>query len=51
MFLIANLAAQTLLSVSTTKVERPTYLSLVGVVWSIGTLLGPVVGGLVPLAY
>ncbi|KAI9654953.1 MAG: hypothetical protein M1821_005706 [Bathelium mastoideum] len=35
----------TLLSVNTSDKERPAYLSLVGFVWGIGTVLGPVVGG------
>ena len=35
----------TLLSVTTTNVERPKYLSLTGFIWGIGTVLGPVVGG------
>lgn len=35
----------TLLSVYTDEKERPAYLSLVGLVWGIGTVLGPVVGG------
>ncbi|KAH8651949.1 major facilitator superfamily domain-containing protein [Tricladium varicosporioides] len=35
----------TLLSVNTTDKERPAYLSLVGFVWGLGTVLGPVVGG------
>ncbi|OCK99433.1 MFS general substrate transporter [Cenococcum geophilum 1.58] len=35
----------TLLSVNTSDMERPAYLSLVGFVWGIGTVLGPVVGG------
>ncbi|CAG8321570.1 unnamed protein product [Penicillium salamii] len=34
-----------LLSVNTGDQERPIYLSLVGLVWGIGTVLGPVVGG------
>ncbi|OHX00520.1 hc-toxin efflux carrier [Colletotrichum incanum] len=34
----------TLLSVTTTNVERPKYLSLTGLIWGIGTVLGPVVG-------
>lgn len=34
-----------LLSVMTTDKERPAYLSLVGFVWGIGTVLGPVIGG------
>jgi MFS family permease len=35
----------TLLSVYTDDNERPTYLSLVGLIWGVGTVLGPVVGG------
>jgi hypothetical protein len=35
----------TLLSVYTDDKERPIYLSLVGLVWGVGTVLGPVVGG------
>jgi MFS family permease len=35
----------TILSVNTTEVERPRYLSLTGFWWGIGTVLGPVVGG------
>ncbi|EXF81605.1 hypothetical protein CFIO01_03809 [Colletotrichum fioriniae PJ7] len=35
----------TLLSVTTTIVERPKYLSLTGFIWGIGTVLGPVAGG------
>ncbi|KAI9786521.1 MAG: hypothetical protein M1816_007903 [Peltula sp. TS41687] len=35
----------TLLSVTTSDKERPAYLSLVGFVWGVGTVLGPVVGG------
>lgn len=34
-----------LLSINTTEQERPAYLSLVGLVWGIGTVLGPVIGG------
>ncbi|KAJ5628751.1 hypothetical protein N7490_010979 [Penicillium lividum] len=34
-----------LLSVNTSEQERPTYLSLVGLVWGFGTVLGPVIGG------
>ncbi|KAF2216896.1 hypothetical protein CERZMDRAFT_92969 [Cercospora zeae-maydis SCOH1-5] len=34
-----------LLSVYTEDKERPIYLSLVGFIWGIGTVLGPVVGG------
>jgi MFS family permease len=39
------LGVMTLLSVNTTDRERPGYLSFVGLVWGIGTVLGPVVGG------
>nr|XP_036575252.1 MFS drug efflux transporter [Colletotrichum truncatum]KAF6781796.1 MFS drug efflux transporter [Colletotrichum truncatum] len=39
------LGVMTLLSVMTTDKERPGYLSFVGLVWGIGTVLGPVVGG------
>lgn len=35
----------TLLSVRTDDTERPMYLSLVGLIWGVGTVLGPVVGG------
>ncbi|KAL3462645.1 major facilitator superfamily domain-containing protein [Aspergillus heterothallicus] len=35
----------TLLSLHTTVQERPQYLSLTGLVWGLGTVLGPVVGG------
>ncbi|KAL3440623.1 major facilitator superfamily domain-containing protein [Aspergillus insuetus] len=35
----------TLLSLHTTVRERPQYLSLTGLVWGLGTVLGPVVGG------
>ncbi|KAH7325592.1 major facilitator superfamily domain-containing protein [Stachybotrys elegans] len=34
-----------LLSVNTTDRERPGYLGLNGLVWGVGTVLGPVVGG------
>lgn len=34
-----------ILSVTTTDRERPTYLGLNGVVWGVGTILGPVIGG------
>lgn len=46
----ANNGMQTLLSVTTSDRERPKYLSLVGFVWGIGTVLGPVVGGSVQLS-
>ncbi|KAH8886155.1 MFS general substrate transporter [Thozetella sp. PMI_491] len=39
------LGVMTLLSVLTTDRERPGYLSFVGLLWGIGTILGPVVGG------
>ena len=35
----------TYLSVTTTENERPRYISLVILVWGVGTVLGPVVGG------
>ncbi|KAI4157766.1 MAG: hypothetical protein L6R39_000597 [Caloplaca ligustica] len=35
----------TLLSVNTSDQERPAYLSLIGLIWGLGTVLGPVVGG------
>ncbi|KAE8137951.1 major facilitator superfamily domain-containing protein [Aspergillus pseudotamarii] len=35
----------TLLSLNTTSRERPQYLSLTGLVWGLGTVLGPVIGG------
>jgi MFS family permease len=35
----------TILSVNTSDVERPRYLSLTGFWWGVGTVLGPVVGG------
>ncbi|KAK2759174.1 hypothetical protein FQN54_003274 [Arachnomyces sp. PD_36] len=39
------LGVMTLLSVNTSDRERPGYLSFVGLVWGVGTVLGPVVGG------
>ncbi|KAH6658493.1 major facilitator superfamily domain-containing protein [Truncatella angustata] len=39
------LGVMTLLSVLTSDRERPGYLSFVGLVWGIGIILGPVVGG------
>ncbi|KAL8886464.1 MAG: hypothetical protein Q9215_005838 [Flavoplaca cf. flavocitrina] len=35
----------TLISVNTTDKERPAWISLSGLVWGMGTVLGPVVGG------
>ncbi|KAJ5660034.1 MFS general substrate transporter [Penicillium longicatenatum] len=34
-----------LVTVNTLERERPTYLSLTGMVWGLGTVLGPMVGG------
>ncbi|EFR04241.1 SGE1 [Nannizzia gypsea CBS 118893] len=34
-----------LISINTTSRERPQYLSLTGLVWGLGTVLGPAVGG------
>ncbi|KAK4198250.1 putative multidrug efflux system protein [Triangularia verruculosa] len=39
------LGTMNLLSATTTNAERPGYLSFVGLVWGVGTVLGPVVGG------
>ncbi|KAJ9133710.1 MFS general substrate transporter [Pleurostoma richardsiae] len=39
------LGVMTLMSVNTSDRERPGYLSFVGIVWGIGTVLGPVIGG------
>ncbi|KAL9023414.1 MAG: hypothetical protein Q9196_007218, partial [Gyalolechia fulgens] len=39
------LGVMTLLSVTTTDKERPVYLSLVGLIFGIGTVIGPVIGG------
>ena len=35
----------TLLSVTTTENERPTYIGFTGLTWGLGTVLGPIVGG------
>lgn len=35
----------TLLSVNTTDKERPTYLGLIGLIYGIGTVIGPIIGG------
>ncbi|GES63904.1 MFS general substrate transporter [Aspergillus terreus] len=35
----------TLLSVNTTKRERPMYIGMTGLTWGVGTVLGPIVGG------
>ena len=35
----------TLLSVFTTEHERPMYISLTGITWGSGTVLGPIIGG------
>ncbi|GAB1218557.1 hypothetical protein ATERTT37_007816 [Aspergillus terreus] len=34
-----------IISLNTTNRERPGYLSLTGLVWGVGTVLGPVIGG------
>ncbi|KAH0606582.1 uncharacterized protein H6S33_003416 [Morchella sextelata] len=39
------LGTLTLLTITTTVHERPTYIGLTGLMWGIGTVLGPVVGG------
>ncbi|KAI4112194.1 MAG: hypothetical protein LQ339_000202 [Xanthoria mediterranea] len=39
------LGVMTLLSVTTTEHERPTYIGLTGVTWGLGTVLGPIIGG------
>jgi MFS family permease len=36
----------TLLSLNTSSRERPVYLSLNGLIWGVGTVLGPILGGL-----
>ena len=36
----------TLLSLNTSSRERPMYLSLNGLVWGVGTVIGPILGGL-----
>lgn len=35
----------TLLSVTTTEHERPTYIGMTGLTWGAGTVLGPIIGG------
>lgn len=39
------LGVMSLLAVTTTMQERPLYVGLTGLVWGIGTVLGPIVGG------
>ncbi|KFY26430.1 hypothetical protein V493_04093 [Pseudogymnoascus sp. VKM F-4281 (FW-2241)] len=39
------IGVMTLLSVTTSIQERPMYVGLTGLVWGIGTVLGPIVGG------
>jgi MFS family permease len=39
------IGVMTLLSVTTTLEERPQYISYTGLIWGIGTVLGPIVGG------
>jgi hypothetical protein len=36
------IGVMTLLAVNTTEQERPTYIGMTGLVWGIGTVLGPV---------
>ncbi|RFU31810.1 hypothetical protein B7463_g4518, partial [Scytalidium lignicola] len=35
----------TLLSITTTEKEHPIYMSLTGLTWGLGTVLGPIIGG------
>ncbi|KAI9859548.1 MAG: hypothetical protein M1824_003714 [Vezdaea acicularis] len=35
----------TLLSITTTEHERPTYIGMTGLTWGAGTVLGPIIGG------
>ncbi|KAL9008344.1 MAG: hypothetical protein Q9173_006520 [Seirophora scorigena] len=39
------LGVMTVLSVTTTEHERPTYIGFTGLTWGAGTVLGPVIGG------
>ncbi|KAH8424135.1 uncharacterized protein LDX57_001889 [Aspergillus melleus] len=39
------LGVMTLLTILTTPTERPMYLGMVGMIWGVGTVLGPIVGG------
>ncbi|KAJ5611901.1 hypothetical protein N7528_009006 [Penicillium herquei] len=39
------LGVMTILSMLTSPKERPMYLGMVGLVWGLGTVLGPVIGG------
>lgn len=39
------LGVMTLLSVTTTEHERPTYIGFTGITWGLGTVLGPIIGG------
>ncbi|PQE21781.1 hypothetical protein CJF30_00011014 [Rutstroemia sp. NJR-2017a BBW] len=39
------MGALNILAVTTTSKERPVYISLMGICWGTGTILGPVVGG------
>lgn len=36
------IGVMTLLAVNTTEQERPTYIGMTGLLWGIGTVLGPV---------
>ncbi|KAJ5655541.1 hypothetical protein N7507_007491 [Penicillium longicatenatum] len=39
------LGVMTILSMLTSPKERPMYLGMVGLVWGVGTVLGPIIGG------
>lgn len=39
------MGALNLLAATTTSAERPVYISLMGICWGLGTVLGPIIGG------
>lgn len=39
------IGANSIISVVTTERERPLYVALIGLVWGLGTVLGPIIGG------
>ena len=39
------IGVMTLLSMTTSIRERPNYIASTGIIWGLGTVLGPVVGG------